>query len=242
MLGSFCQDIRPIVPLPEIWKVDSQSPPHLPRPVSTISTLWKLQFPMQTDWISIFDDLVQLLSLDQAFNEEQLALATTSGSWIEPTIYRLLNIRPLEHGVQREYVIEEICRLGTLLFLSPIWRFMGQSPVRTDAISHNLLTMLSNYMIDWGDLKPALIWAVYFAAIETRHVGERSKFTMMLAILMNGMRLSAFQDLMQVIKRVLWVEKLFSGTDDLIRDEVLRILQRKMIMQSGPELSLPGSS
>jgi hypothetical protein len=53
---------------------------------------------MQLDWITIFDDVAQLISLDRAFNEEQLMLAITSGSWMEPTMYRLLAIRPLHHG------------------------------------------------------------------------------------------------------------------------------------------------
>lgn len=84
---------------------------------------------MQLDFITIFDDVVQLISLDRAFNEQQLMLAITSGSWMEPTIYRLLAIRPLNHGDGREIVIEEVCRLGTLLFLAPLWRNFGQSPV-----------------------------------------------------------------------------------------------------------------
>ena len=40
---------------------------------------------MQLDFVTIFDDVVQLISLDRAFNEEQLMLAITSGSWLEPT-------------------------------------------------------------------------------------------------------------------------------------------------------------
>lgn len=72
------------------------------------------------DWISIFDDMAQLISLDRAFSEEQLKLAVISGSWIEPTAWRLLGTRPLLVGNDREHVIEEVCRLGTLLFLAPV--------------------------------------------------------------------------------------------------------------------------
>jgi hypothetical protein len=75
---------------------------------------------MRMDWISIFDDMVQLISLDRALSEEQLNLAVTSGSWIEPTVWRLLGIRPLQSGNEREHVIEEVCRLGTLLFIAPV--------------------------------------------------------------------------------------------------------------------------
>jgi hypothetical protein len=179
---------------------------------------------MQLDWITIFDDVAQLISLDRAFNEEQLMLAITSGSWLEPTMWRLLAIRPLHQGHEREHVMEEVCRLGTLLFLSPFWRVLGQSPVWTAAISRNLLIVLMKNMIEWKELKPLLVWVLYFASIETNDLAERSQFVFMLGILMSGMQLHEWDDILQIIKSVLWVEKVFAGTDDLIRDEVMQIV------------------
>ena len=179
---------------------------------------------MSLDWITIFDDIVQLISLDQTFNEKQLMLAITSSSWMEPTLYRLLAIRPSHHGNDREQVIEEVCRLGTLLFLSPFWRVLGQSPVRTSAISRNLLLVLTKTMIEWNELKPLLIWVIYFAAIETKDLAERSQFVFMLGILMSGLQLQEWDDIMQIVKSVLWVDKIFAGTDELIRDEVMQIV------------------
>lgn len=179
---------------------------------------------MHLDWITIFDDIVQLISLDQAFNEKQLMLAITSGSWMEPTLYRLLAIRPSHHGNDRGHVIEEVCRLGTLLFLSPFWRTLGQSPVQTAVISHNLLLVLTSTMTEWNELKPLLIWVIYFAAIETKDLAERSQFVFMLGILMSGLQLQEWDDIMQIVKSVLWVDKVFTGTDELIRDEVMQIV------------------
>ena len=181
---------------------------------------------MQPDWISVFDDVVQLISLDRAFNEKQLALAITSGSWMEPTMYRLLAIRPLQLGNNSEHVIEEVCRLGTLLFLSPFWRILGHSPVWTAAISRNLLFVLTQNMVEWNDLKPLLLWVLYSAAIETKDLGERSQFVFMLGVLMSGMQLQEWDDIMQIIKSVLWVEKVYAGTDELIRDEVMQIVNQ----------------
>jgi hypothetical protein len=179
---------------------------------------------MQLDFITIFDDVVQLISLERAFNEQQLMLAITSGSWMEPTMYRLLAIRPLNHDNTRETIIEEVCRLGTLLFLAPLWRSLGQSPVRTAAISRNLLLVLMKNMIEWNELKPLLIWVLYAAAVETKDLAERSQFVFMLGILMSGMQLQEWDDIMLIIRSVLWVEKVFAGTDELIRDEVMQIV------------------
>lgn len=179
---------------------------------------------MRLDWVTIFDDVVQLILLDRTFTDEQLMLAITSGCWMEPTIYRLLSIRPLHHGNDREHVMEEVCRLGTLLFLSPFWRMLGQSPVRTAAICRNLLHVLMENMIGWNELKPLLIWSLYFAAIETKDLAERSQFVFMLGILMSGMQLQEWDGIMQVVKSVLWVEKVFAGTDELIREEVMNVV------------------
>jgi hypothetical protein len=221
LLGTFAQDMPPDVPLPAKWILDSKSPPNSPRPLSPVSLIWKKQLPMRMDWISIFDDVVRLISLDQAFSEEQLVLAITSGSWLEPTMWRLLTIRPLLQGGDREHVMEEVCRLGTLLFLAPFWRMLGHSPVWTAAISRNLLIVLMKHMVEWKELKPLLAWVLYFAAVETNDLGERSQLVFMLAIIMGGLQLDDWDDFMHAVKSVLWVEKVFAGTDDLIRDEVM---------------------
>jgi hypothetical protein len=130
----------------------------------------------------------------------------------------------LQRGSNREHVIEEVCRLGTLMFLSPFWRMLGHSPVWTAAISRNLLLVLMENMIEWNELKPLLIWALYFSAIETKDLAERSQFVCMLGILMSGLQLQQWKDIMEIIKSVLWVEKVFAGTDELIRDEVMQIV------------------
>jgi hypothetical protein len=226
LLGSFFQDIPPVTPLPEKWVIDGKSPPNSPRPCSAISLEWKKQLPTQMGWISIFDDIVQLISLDRAFDEEQLALATASGSWMEPTLWRLLSLRPLQQGNARDHVMEEVCRIGTLLFLAPFWRLLGQTPVCTAALSHNLLIVLMKHMIDWRELKPLLLWVIYFAAVETDDLAERSQFVFMLGVLMGGNQLNAWEDLKQVVTSVLWVEKVFAGADGLIRDEVMAIVKQ----------------
>jgi hypothetical protein len=206
-----------------------------------MSSSWKQQMPMSLDFITIFDDVVQLISLDKAFNEEQLMLAITSGSWMEPTLYRLLAIRPLNNGNIRENVIEEVCRLGTLLFLAPFWRMLGQSPVWTAAISRNLLLVLTKNMIEWNELKPLLIWVLYAAAVETKDLAERSQFVFMLGILMSGMQLQEWDDIMLIIKSVLWVEKVFAGTDELIRDEVMKIVNHNPMDMLPVETTPPPS-
>jgi hypothetical protein len=225
LVGSFSQDIPSIVPLPHRWQKDSRSPPGSPRPLSAISLQWKQQLPMKLDWITVLDDISQLLALDRGFNQKELDGAATTGSWMEPTMVRLLAIRPLVHGNERGHVIEEVSRLGTMLFLAPIWRWFGASPVWTFNISRNLLTVLNSHMIEWEELKSLLAWAVYFAAVETRDTQERSQFVFILAVLMSGWQIHEWDEFMEVVKSVLWVDLVFAGSDDTIRHDVLSIVQ-----------------
>lgn len=227
LMGAFAQDIPPSVPLPQKWEADSRSPAGTPRPHNAITFAWKQQLPMQLDWVTIFDDVVQLITLDRAFNERQQELAVTSGSWMEPTMYRLLAIRPLLMGDGRENIIEEVCRLGTLLFLAPFWRVLGHNPVWTSAISRNLQLVLLQYKTEWHDLKPLLAWTLYFAAVETSDLAERSQFVFMIAIVMNGLHLRNWGQLMEVVQGVLWADSVFASSDELIRDEVMQIVGQR---------------
>lgn len=224
MCGAHALDIPPQIPMPLQWAVDSKSPPASPWQLSTISLAWKKQFPIQQDFISIFDDITQLISLDRALTDDQFEAATASGAWTEPTIFRLLSIRPLRGGSEHANLIEEVCRLGTLLFLAPVWRVMGANPVYTFSFSRNLLWLLDNYVVHWQDLKPLLLWTLYFAAIETKNVLERGRFAHILAVLMAGMQISEWKGLMDVVKGVLWVDKIFGDGDRALQEEVLGLL------------------
>jgi hypothetical protein len=223
-VGSFSQDIPSIVSLPERWQVSSRSPLGSPRPFNNISLKWKQRLPGLTDWVTIFDDVNQLIMLDRGFTDEDKHLAETTGCWMEPTMVRLLAIRPLDSGSDPGNVLEEVSRLGTLLFLAPIWRWLGARPVWTFTLTRNLLSVLHSHMIEWGELKPLLVWSVYFAALETRDAQERSHFTFILAVLMGGMKIREWDELVQVVKGVLWVDRVFASSDDGIRDDVMNIL------------------
>ncbi|KAF2448568.1 hypothetical protein P171DRAFT_461363 [Karstenula rhodostoma CBS 690.94] len=161
-----------------------------------IPCIWKQRFPTLMDWVTVFDDVHQLIVLDCGFTDEDKQLAETTGCWMEPTMVRLLSIRPLINGNDAGNVMEEVCRLGTML-----------------------------YMIDWGELKPLLVWTVYFAALETRDAWERSQYALMLAVLMGGMGIREWDELIHVVKDVLWVDHIFASSDDSISDEVLNILR-----------------
>lgn len=225
LTGSFSQDTPSLVPLPRRWQTYTSSSPDAPRPYSNISLLWKQRFPAQLGWVTVFDDLSQLIALDRGFTEKERYLAETTGCWVEPTMVRLLAVRPLVHGNDVGNIMEEICRLGTLLFLAPLWRWIGTGPVWTFNLTRNLLCTLRNHVAEWDELKPLLVWSVYFAALEACNPQEKSQFAFMLAVLMSRMHLRSWDELMQVVKSVLWEEHVFAGSEDIVREEVLKALR-----------------
>ena len=225
LTGAFSQDIPSLVPLPLRWQAYGSSSPDAPRSVRNISLLWKQRFPTQLEWISIFDDLNQLIALDRGFTDEQRYLAETTGCWVEPTMVRLLAVRPLSRSDDSGSIMEEVCRLGTLLFLAPLWRWIGTHPVWTGSLTRNLLFTLRNLVVEWDELKPLLVWSVYFAVLETRDPQEKSQFAFVLAVLMSRMRMKSWDELMKMVKSVLWEAHVFAGSDEVVREEVVKTLR-----------------
>jgi hypothetical protein len=92
--------------------------------------------------------------------------------------------------------------------------------------------VLNTYRAEWADLKPLLVWTVYFAAIETRDLRERGQFVFLLAMLMNGMQIQEWEELLQVVKSVLWVDKVFVNSEEAIRDEVMAIITKSPLPEA----------
>jgi hypothetical protein len=191
--------------------------------------MWKKQLPMQPDWISIFDDIVQFTTFDPACNTERPMASVTGSCWMETIVYRLLCVRPLQQGNGRGDIIEEVCRLGTLLFLTPLWRLLGRYTIWTAVISRKLLLRLTENMVEWNGLKPLLVWVLYFAAIETNDLVERGHFVFMLAVVIKGMHLHKWDEVLSTLKNILWVEKVHTLSDELLRDEVMQIVNQDCV-------------
>jgi hypothetical protein len=129
------------------------------------------------------------------------------------------------------------------MYYIQLWIAMGQRAIWTAAISRNLMLVLTKHMAEWKELKPLLLWVLYFAAVETKDLSERSQLVFMLAVLIGGMQLQEWDDVMQAVKSVLWVEKVFAGSDDLVRDEVMAIVRQnaiRQVMECPPPVFLDG--
>ena len=124
---------------------------------------------------------------------------------MEPDLPRILSLRPTHRNtaLTQASAIEEVCRLGTHLFLAPLWRSFGINPVQTKRIKQNLLFLLNGYFAEWGMLRPLLLWTLAHAVREAEEAVEREDFAIRLAMVVAKMRLTGWEDVIKEFKGVL---------------------------------------
>jgi hypothetical protein len=66
--------------------------------------------------------------------------------------------------------------------------------------------MIHSYFATWGELRIVLVWALMHAAREADTEGERCEFVMRVAMVASKMEIQSWEQLMDVMRRVLWVD------------------------------------
>lgn len=195
--GCFSQDIPPRVPLPLPW-VQSIAfpligdPNNIPNPVQR---MWRDEFPNTYEWLSVYDLLYTFIH----------ELKRPCSLWMEPVLHRLLSLRPSKSAVDftRASIVEDVCRIGSLLFLAPMWRLSGLHPVRTMQMRNNLLDLLKTHRVDWGQCRVILLWTLAQAVREAEKGIEQREFAIMLLMVSRQMRLFSWQDIIARVESVL---------------------------------------
>jgi hypothetical protein len=173
--GCFSQDIPPHLPLPTTW-------------MQVIALPSNKSFSVEPNAIcDIWDsELLEIRGLKPTYELLSIFISNPGNppdTWIGPVLHRLLSLRPLQPNVSptRASVIEEVCRLGTLLSLAPRWRSFGTHPIRTVTIRRKLFAILNTYVQDWGNLRILLLWSLAHATREAEEDVERRNFAVRLA-------------------------------------------------------------
>lgn len=174
---------------------------------------WSEELPGSDSWLSIFKDLTRLFGNPQV----------PANSWMEPTIYRLLTFRPLETHITRDSIVEEVCRIGGLLFLAPLWRTFGVMAVRTRCLRRHLLTLLQNHFADWGLLQNFLLWTLVNAAREADSDKERAQFAMMIVMAMQKIDVEEWDGLRGVLRDVIWDDAVKDNEWESLKENVERM-------------------
>ncbi|OAL42862.1 hypothetical protein IQ07DRAFT_667113 [Pyrenochaeta sp. DS3sAY3a] len=198
--GCYAQDLAPHLPLPGVWLQSVVFPFNIYSSAKKTSLCQILneELPQARNWKALYELLFSLVSDPEK----------PPNTWMEPMLHRLLSLRPMHPNTtpSRASLIEEVCRLGALLFLAPIWRSFGIHPVRSKRIRQNLLALLNGHLVEWGKLRVLLLWALAHATREADEEGERAEFAVRLAMVMRKMGLAGLEDLINEARGVLWTE------------------------------------
>lgn len=93
-------------------------------------------------------------------------------AWFNVVVHRLLTLRPLGNGVDFpdvDSVFAEICRIGMLLYMAPIWRMYGAYPSYTQTLIRKLFDINKSWSgwVGWDDDHfSILLWTLSVGAFE----------------------------------------------------------------------------
>lgn len=217
--GCFEQDIPPHLPLPGTWlEAIILTPTSSSEKPNALCNVWAKQLPDAPQWPSIYALIISLLQ------------SKPPNTWIEPILHRLLD-RPIQSDNTQtpSCIISEVCRLGTLLFLAPIWRSFANRPVRTVSIRRNLLRTVTSFLVRWDDLRVLLIWNLAQATREAEGDEERAQFADMLLRVAGRMGITTWEGIAGHLRTVLWVDGFqdqWDGVEETLNGVVLRHMQQ----------------
>jgi hypothetical protein len=234
--GVYPQDIAPHFPVPKVWAElllfpdlqDSDRPP-----TSAIRRLWSNSMLGMPEWIRIYETIAtcsqDLLPSSSVGKEICSTKQPQAGAWINPVVHKLLQFRPLdEFGISSESLIQEVCRLGSLLYLAPIWRAFGVHPVDTEGLVVKFRDLLSNNCILWGQLWKLKLWALCMAAIEAEQYTGIYWYAGKIANLLQDHDILSWDLGMKLVKELLWVEVIFGGRNKILGREVDKVLKKEL--------------
>ena len=209
--GALAQDLEPSFPQPVQWL-------RCARLAATASqtwldheqfSSWVVSLPNNSELIAIYHALF-VFSRETSFDEHNPRIVSSpySGAWTNALIHRLLSMRPLRKGNSPGYALEEVCRIASLLYLIPIWRSFGVSPVRSGQLVGKLRVILSCYSICWTNLESLHMWILYMGCVEALR-DDLGWFLQETESWMECYGLESWDVLRQSVKSVLWIDNVF---------------------------------
>ncbi|KAK9489184.1 hypothetical protein V1508DRAFT_428769 [Lipomyces doorenjongii] len=234
--GVYLLDLKPKFPLPRQWVrfstplLSSDSDPEALEYTARVRRMWSQGGLDGSEWHSMYRDLVSfsLRSFKGHPSVSQLAkMPSDFGAWSNPMIHRLLSWRPAEGSVSRDTLVQETCRLGALLYLVPVWRFFGVSPVYSRVLRKQLKIVITNHDVDWSHVWVAKLWSLYMSSVEALDSADEDWYTNAIVEVLVDHGIKDWNKGREQIKDMLWFDCLFVGRDDRLATKVRTILSEQ---------------
>ena len=229
--GAFSQDLIPFFPLPDQWLAASIPPEpssYGRHQIRNISREW-FHTCLDSQIGSTYTRHLPFLHsthFPPRFSKDTSSHSKRSNpygeaAWTNPLIYRLLVFRPIEwHGTSNAAVLQEACRLGALLFLVPLWRLTGVSPVFSESLVGKLRVLLMSYSVEWYGLWKLKLWVFYMGAVEADAANDRYWYEDAIVEIMDEQGILDWEEGLLYVKEVLWVGEVFASKDLALALEV----------------------
>jgi hypothetical protein len=225
MRGIFSQDAPPHFPIPPSWleTYDRKLQNRFSTPASELLVeLLEQRAPSISTWSGIYRDLFhfsQTTHIESVQSNGRSWIESLDvGGWTNVLVLRLLKWRPLQAVPDNDAIIAEYLRLGSLLYLAPIWRQYGVSPMRTTLLVQKLVVLREKYSADWTDFWLLEAWVLVIGAMESSF-SEQQYLVEELCNLAREQSLTATELLWQT-KNVLWIQDAFEKAEFVLHGEL----------------------
>lgn len=235
-------DVPPAFKLPRQWHRGAETV-HINQDVAVLLTslrrLWSLELPgdQGLEWLGLFESM----SLFSHTSFEAFVVrdsqrpgngSAEKGLWTNFVIHRLLSYRPMQQSPHvKDSHIQEACRLGSLLYMVPVWRLFGVRPITSATLLANLHDVLqdSNNLDAWGRLWTLRLWVLYMGAVEALGMDARLEVWFLDQVasvcLCNG--INSWSDGVALVREVLWFACLFEDRSSQLEEKMsLRFAQQ----------------
>lgn len=226
--GACVFDCPPCYPSPRQWEkftVLPLSSTNTRTHIDHVSRIWNDSSQTQhSEWLCAYE-IVAIFSFS-AFGlprHQNPDLGSCSrdgcGAWVNPVVHTFLSRRPPADLESTGSLMQEACRLGMLLYLNHVRRFLGILPSYTGIVANRLKShLMTNYehlMGDWrGEAWILQIWVLYMAVFGLQGESDEAWFFRVLGKSLKRHGISDWGDVLRILKSVLWFEEVFNRPND----------------------------
>ena len=216
------QDSRPRFPLREkfiqTFKYETAQELEFQRLAVQLPASWKQIFPPGHQLNDIFSDLTAAIAHTdfKTMKKEFWRDVNFILYWLDPIMHKLLCLR------SELTPLQEVCRLGIILFTGPIRRNCGKLGVDSTVYVRKLkdLFLATQDKIDWTPHTQLLLWVLFFGMLETWRLPEQCWYVSSLCLTARGLGLDSWAEVVESVSNFLWMENIFETDLDRFQNIV----------------------
>lgn len=142
---------------------------------------------------------------------------------VYPVLHTLLAIQNDSQEDNLNNAVQEMCRLGSILFIAEVRRKFGISPVVTTAQSTKLHNLLDNEHALWReDLYNVRIWAIVMAGCAASTQADRAWAVNALIRSKVFLKYENWKDMIDMVSNMWWIDEVFTSKSQRLQSEYIK--------------------